>query len=485
MKRKYIKEEVETIIKNSKNASEAIENLGLPKGRYTQLNILIKRFNIDTSHFIKLIPNQAKKYTKEECQEIAKKYKHRKDFRLYDWSFYIQAKNNGWLDEILLKEKRELTYEICFNIAKQFDDYTEFHKKEDAVYCKANSKGWLKDYTWLKRDKRDFESKINCIYVYEFEDFNAVYVGRTMNIYRRNYRHLHNTNDSVYQFIINNNIDISSVKYKIIKDELNTQESVEWECFYIDKYRQEEWKLINRAKGGSIGGTVILWTYEKCYEIAKQFEYVKDFYDQYPTVANKSAKMKWMEKFVWLEKFKPKHIYTYEECLEKAKLCKSMYEFRKYYSSYVSFAQRKNWIKDYEWLKIKEKRHIAEYDKNGDFIKILDKLPLKNASLIVATARGKHKYMNDKIYKYVDDLLKTYNEIPNHIEVDLTPSYVKSVVQYDKNGNFINEYQKVCDVPFGITDALKGRHKYSHNFIWKYKKDVLDDNGNVLKHIEV
>jgi hypothetical protein len=51
--------------------------------------------------------------------------------------------------------------------------------------------------------------------------------------------------------------------------------------------------------------------------------------------------------------------------------------------------------------------------------------------------------------------------------------YTKPVLQYDLEGNFIKEWEgiSVANKSYkGVHNALNGRAKTAHKFIWKYKK---------------
>jgi predicted GIY-YIG superfamily endonuclease len=380
-----------------------------------------------------------------------------------------------------------LTYEYCYNVAKKYNNYNTFRLKENnSVYNKTIRNGWIKDYTWLKRGVRDNTN--NIIYVYEFKDLNYAYIGRTMNIQRRNYQHLNDIKDSVYNFILLHNIPKDKVKYQILEENLTIEKSAEKECEYIDLYKNNKWNLINIAQGGSIGGFVVKWTFEECKNKAKEFHYLKDFYDNYPFAANKSARNGWLKEFTWLERFKPKNIYSYDECLEVAKKCNTWYQFKNKFSSYYSFAKRNNWLKDYTWIKLNKHDKIVEYDINGNFIQVLDKLPEKNGSYVIKCAKGEHKFHNNKIYRYLSNVLDKNKNIIQHVQVDLTPSYYRPIVQYDYHGHFIAEYPCIKSCGFNsttISASLQHETIGAKGFIWRYKNEVIDNNGNIIQDIIV
>ena len=433
---------------------------------------------------------ERKIYTKTECYNIAKKYRNRSDFRVKDWSAYIQSKNNGWLDEISPSTIPPLTYEKCYDVASKYIDYSTFRENECSVYGKSIKTGWIKSFTWLKKRSRDLDAKINYVYAYEFESLKSVYIGRTMSLATRKRNHLKDKKDSVYKFITENELNDNDYDFILLKEKLTVKESQYFECEYIQKYKNDGWSLINRVKGGSIGSPIIKWDYDKCMEIARSYSYLKDLSTDYPGVYEKARKMGWLKEYTWLEYFKPKEIYTYEECYEKAKKYKTHNQFYVNDKAYVTFAKRKNWYKDYTWLKNKEHDSIIEYDLHGHFIALHTNIlnEFGNVSGIFNCANGRIKSSNNRIWRYKEDVTDTDGNILNYIDVNITPSYYRPVVQYTKSGDFIKEYPTLKSTGFcssSILDALKGiKTIYSHGYLWKYKDEVLDVNGTILQHIE-
>ena len=431
-------------------------------------------------------------YTKNECAKLAAQYKTRSEFRKKNWIAFIQSKENGWLDEICPSKIKRLTYEKCYDIAIRYNDYSTFRCDEASVYDKTIRNGWINDYTWLIKNNRDLNAKINCVYAYEFPRYNSVYVGRTMDKTRRYRQHLSDIKDSVYKFMKKHKLYENDYVYKIMADELTVDESSRLECEYIELYRKNKWKLINMAKGGSIGSPIIKWTYDVCKELALKYEYLKDFAEENSSAYNRAVKMKWIKEYTWLKLFKPKEIYSYEECLEKAKRCKSYNQFVTKFPSYKSFAERNGWLKDWDWLKVKKHRNIIEYDLNGDFVEKHDGNLFSKfgrcLSSIIECARGKRKYHNNRIWRYEDQVLNLKGDILKHIDVNILPSRCRAVVQYDMDGNFIKEYPSIKDTGYcesTIHSALNGiKTIFAKGYLWKYKDEVLDNDGAIIHHIE-
>ena len=75
---------------------------------------------------------------------------------------------------------------------------------------------------------------------------------------------------------------------------------------------------------------------------------------------------------------------------------------------------------------------------------------------------------NDKTHNYVNNL-----QWITHKD-NVRKSCNKPILQYDLNGNFIQEWKCTADVGkdfrINIIHCLKGRHNSAYGYIWKYKE---------------
>ena len=105
-----------------------------------------------------------------------------------------------------------------------------------------------------------------CIYSYVFSD-NSVYVGLTSNLKNRHYRHL--KKGTVYNYIINSGFDYEIFQLtKYIDVELAKQKEGE----FVNKYKNDNYTILNKAKTGGVGSTIKKWTYDKCKEEALKYK---------------------------------------------------------------------------------------------------------------------------------------------------------------------------------------------------------------------
>jgi len=305
-----------------------------------------------------------KEHTYEEVYEVARKYEYKVDFAKNNRKEYDAALSHGWLEKFdwflngikrTGERHRKWNYETCYQEALKYKTRGTFGTKSGGAYLIAIKNGWLDDYFWLE-DKRINQEKdeIDCVYAYEFTDFNAVYVGRTLTIRKkdRDREHLYMNNDAVAKFAKKHNVAVPKPKY--LEDSITIKEGVEKECYWIAKYKELGWHVLNRAKGGSIGSLGSgKWTHDSCYAEAKKFKTIRDFILQSPHAYRKAYKRNWVGEYVWLED-NIKHsldYYTYEKCFEIAKKYQSQLEFRRKQNGAFNAARKNNWLDDYVWHK--------------------------------------------------------------------------------------------------------------------------------------
>lgn len=301
------------------------------------------------------------------CKEAALNCKNRGEY----WDKYstaaILASKNNWLDEFFGINTKKPTsywdYNHCYDEAKKYKLYTQFRDESFTVYDKCMKNGWIKSFAWLEDNRRKYDetSKIHKIYVYVFDEFNAAYVGRTIQMKQRHYFHTKSKKakkDSVKQFIDDNNIKVINLP-TILEDNLTMNESKIREQYWIDRYAEMGYKMLNKVKGGSVGGIARKWTQESCYQEAKKYNSKIEFYKNSNGAWVSARKNNWLKEYTWL-KSKKQNVWTYEICYEKAKECKSLIEFRKKYPQGYRKAYLKKWTNDYVWFNKKKRNYYTE-----------------------------------------------------------------------------------------------------------------------------
>lgn len=202
------------------------------------------------------MPHRSKsKWTKEVCAKLSLKYTNKTDFRLNESSAYEVALENKWMDEICKHMKNpnfKYTIEDCRKEALKYSSRIEFQRCSPNLYRIA----WK--YKWLDEICQHMSTKINqlnyprIIYVYEFPDKSA-YIGLTKHLRNRINSRRNRPNDSVTKYI--NETNLTPV-LKILTDFVPVKEAQLLEEKFIGQYRFEGWNILNKVKGGGIGGGI-------------------------------------------------------------------------------------------------------------------------------------------------------------------------------------------------------------------------------------
>jgi len=111
------------------------------------------------------------------------------------------------------------------------------------------------------------------IYIYLWEEFNTVYIGRTVNPKGRHYQHKSRESESTYKFSSEHHVE--HPKMIIIENDLTIEEGIEREKYWINYYKtNNEYVVLNKSRGGQIGGQLkpLSLTDEEKKERARQYK---------------------------------------------------------------------------------------------------------------------------------------------------------------------------------------------------------------------
>lgn len=296
-------------------------------------------------------------WTYKKCYEAARKYKTRDEFNKKDSKAYTAAYRNGWLDDYTWFEKKfAWTYESCLTIAKQFKTKREFELGHKGAYTAAVRHGWIKQFDWMVKNRVNILSdNVDNVYMYYFEDYNAIYVGRTINIIRRDREHIFNTNnDVVARFAVEHNITVPAMV--ILEEKLTLEQGQEREDYWVNHYKEQGYNILNSARTGvgigslgSIGNTK--WTKDKCYKEAKKYSHKKEFQLGSVGAYTRALKKGWLKDYTWFKRPKSwNKKWNQESCYVEALKYKSINDFRESSSCAYTIALKNEWLKDYIWL---------------------------------------------------------------------------------------------------------------------------------------
>lgn len=219
-------------------------------------------------------------WNKERTLDSALKCKNISFFRKKYKGAYKSAIRNNWYDECIVHMKRPIvwnkkwTKENCISVAKLYDNRTELMKKNSSCYVTAIKNGWLEEC--CKHMVRLGSLNKRLIYSFEFPD-NSVYVGLTCNPIKRRDDHfseIRGKKSSVYQYILKTNLQPN---FKELSEYFHRDVASIKEGEFIDEYKNNGWKILNRRKAGALGGGKIKRSKEICINDAKKCNKKDDF----------------------------------------------------------------------------------------------------------------------------------------------------------------------------------------------------------------
>ena len=179
--------------------------------------------------------------------------------------------------------------ETCEQEAHKYEYIFDFRTKSPGACNVAQRNGWLDDYVWLKKlppKPNDYDKNTKYIYAYEFVEQNAVYVGLTNSMIKRDWQHHNSLDSSVNRFAVNNKIVIPTPKQ--LEENVPIHESGKREKYWVNYYKGQGWTILNRAKTGERESSIgiyypIKWNKKAIREKAKECDFnLSLFAEQYP-----------------------------------------------------------------------------------------------------------------------------------------------------------------------------------------------------------
>lgn len=268
--------------------------------------------------------------------EEAKKYNTFKEFREKSRGAYDYAATHDLTKKIKTflevghKPIGYWTYEKCLEEAKKYTTLIDFHNKSSSAYTYSKKNNWLEKFTWLGSTRNKKYGKEYTIE--ELNELSSQCINRTE--FKKKYNH-------AWNFARKNKL-IQKLEFKPIVGVETYQ-----------KCSQDGSKVIVRKPINTDKFRVIpkKWTYEKCAEEAKKYEYYHDFMTKCNSAYTTACYRKWIKDFTWLKRERVEHgHWTYENCLEEAKKYKTLTDFHDNSNTAYNVSLKNGWIKDYTWF---------------------------------------------------------------------------------------------------------------------------------------
>ena len=220
--------------------------------------------------------------------------------------------------------------------AKKYNSRSEWRKNSASAYQASLNKNIHKKATshmkllgsWFKR----------CLYTIEIKGKKKIYVGLTHNFKKRIYQHM-NKNFAKYkknQMII-----------KQITDYIDSERAVYFEDKLILQKKKAGFELLNKVKGGGLGGTVTPWTKKNIIKSAKKYLYKMEWKKNYPAAYQASKRYGYFETATkhMLIPERPR-IWTKDKVINSASKYTYRNEWKKNAVHAYNAARSQGWLKE-------------------------------------------------------------------------------------------------------------------------------------------
>jgi|688.fasta_scaffold78188_2 hypothetical protein len=287
------------------------------------------------------------KWTKEEVYKEASKYETLTDFQKQAIGAYVSATRNGWMDDLRKNFKilkKNWSKEEIQEIANNYLARGKFCLENSAACAIARRKGWYED---IVKHMEPVGNKYNrAIYVFEFPDHSA-YVGLTGNLKRREKSHMEEEDNSAV--LLHMNRIGQKPLMKILSDGyIDFKDAQNMESCMLDKYRSEGWKILNRAKTGSLGSCTRVWTLEMLKKLVKKYKSRTEFVTKEPNAYAAAARNGWLDDvFTDMKRLiNPNNTWTYEVVAKEAAKYNKKTDFAKGSPLAYNAARRNGWFEE-------------------------------------------------------------------------------------------------------------------------------------------
>lgn len=203
---------------------------------------------------------QRKIWSDDDLINEANKYSTVKQFYKNSPSVFCIAYRRGILEKITrnLKKFNKIywTEEILAEKILECESRIEFKRKYPGGYIFAKKNNILDKYcNHMKVEINQYDYP-RIIYAYEFPD-KSVYIGLTKNEKARKQHRRNYLKDSVTSYKIKTGL---KPIYKRLTEFVPAIEAQKLEKLYIDKYKSENWNILNKTSAGALGGSRFMLT---------------------------------------------------------------------------------------------------------------------------------------------------------------------------------------------------------------------------------
>lgn len=336
------------VLEHCIEACKECKNLTELHKRYGGCNIAIRKHGWQDECYQYLDSFRVKVYTREQLEDIAKKYSTYREFRENDNGAYTAAKSRGILEDICAHMpplKKNKVYEDKPDLesvrehAKRYTSRSEFQRKDSRYYQWALNHGVVDEV--CQHMLRRGNQKKRCIYAAEFSDKHA-YIGLTYFAERRWADHLRSGNSAVKQYMDKTGL---TPTWKRLTDYIDAQDASRLEGEWMVRYSDEGWFILNVAKTGSLGGDTG-YTYEEVVAELLKYDSIADFFKGSPGHYQRAYRQGWMPQLRTMRKSAWHSGYTEQELRNIFAMFNCLKDVRKYRHAAVEAAYKLGLIEE-------------------------------------------------------------------------------------------------------------------------------------------
>ena len=124
------------------------------------------------------------------------------------------------------------------------------------------------------------------------------------------------------------------------------KDAIEKEKYYVEKYKNEGWIILNKIKTGGIGGKDIKWNKKLCKDASLKCKNAREFGKKYSGAYKVCVKYNWLDEF-FPNTSKNNYFNNKKLCDKEAKKYKNRSEFCYGSWSAYNFSNKNNWLNEF------------------------------------------------------------------------------------------------------------------------------------------
>jgi predicted GIY-YIG superfamily endonuclease len=335
----YTDDELRQIASKYNSYSEFVKNDG---GAQVAARNRGQEFYDDiTKHFERMT---RKPYTFDEVKDAALKYTRLVDFQKEDPGPYHAAHRHGWLKDVsqhMIPQMESWDYDKIKEIASKYPTKKEWRDGNGKSYHWALVNLSPEEYDEITSHMESLGNIAHrMIYSFEFPD-KTVYVGLTFNSKKRFNQHLKSIKSAVNKHIKETGL---TPIFKKHTDYISKEDAIKMEGEIEDQYRQNGWKILNIAKTGALGSSILKWTFDELQKEALKFKTRSEFSDQSPSAYSSAQRQGLLDDITKHMTLLKKYKYTYDQLRDVANKYTSLRDFREYDDGAYQSAKAQGWF---------------------------------------------------------------------------------------------------------------------------------------------